>query len=108
MSKLRYAFVTLADDGELVSIDVHDFIKVLLSNDVYRPVDASARAKLIESFESRLSGTYEGQKVEVSHCRLPEAAEAARLADIYRAQVEEDDRGIQAKIRLHDRKMYDE
>lgn len=92
-----------------MSIDVHDFIKILLSHDIYRPVDALSRAKLVESFESRLSGTYEGQVVEVSHCRLPEAAEAARLADGYRAQVEENDRGIHGQMRFYDhRRRFEE
>lgn len=106
-SKLRYAFVTLDDDRELVSFDVHDFLK-MLSRDIYSPVDASARAKLVENFESRLSGTYEGQASEVSHSRLPEVTEAIRLADIYRAQVEESDRGIEGQCRLQDRKRFEE
>lgn len=106
-SKLRYAFVTLDDDKQLVSIDVHDFVE-MLSRDIYRPVDASATPNLVENFESRLSGTYEGQAAEVSHSRLPEVTEAIRLADIYRAQVEESDRGIEAQYRLQDRKRFEE
>ncbi|KAK4497070.1 hypothetical protein PRZ48_011519 [Zasmidium cellare] len=104
-SKLRYAFVTLGDDGQLVSLPVDDFVRTLSSSDVYGPKDPETRTDLVSSFEKRMAGTCKDGMAQVSHIGMPETIEAVRLADMQRAQVE-DVHPMQAKMRAAKRKQW--
>lgn len=79
---------------------MNDFVTILLSDDIYRPVDASAKVNLVAGLESRFGGTCDGRKTAVCHCRLPQVNKVARLVDMYRAQVEESNQGFEGETRV--------
>ncbi|KAF2170708.1 hypothetical protein M409DRAFT_51705 [Zasmidium cellare ATCC 36951] len=106
-SEIRYAFVTLDDNEQLLSVSVDEFVRTLSSNEIYGSGNSDARAELVRSFEERMAGTCEGQTARVSHTGLSEVIEAMRLTDVHRAQVEEADE-VQGKFRRHKRREFEE